>query len=206
MPLFIDRLPFQEMVVPFDGRSFRSWYPLLPMLMGEPEDQTPPPGALCRLWKYDTGNAFDAYAWLFHLGRAGFISADADRRRPGTVTGVAANGAQMPLPLRKMCLWLVSNIPHLRDSPLRIPLHRGLPFANAPYPVPDVSVRRTVYPLLGIRAFRRTGLKVLLDMEDLTISIWTPGSWLHGVGRALRRIPRNFAMSSLEQMRQDDWV
>jgi hypothetical protein len=204
MLLFIDRLPLFRKTYRQGAEIFESWHPLLPMLVSEAEDEAPPANALCRLWKYDTGNALDAYAWKFHLRRCGFYPNAEDQLDPETVRVIVASGASVDLRTRKACLWLVSNIPHLRQTPLRIPLHSGIPFANANYP--DAQGQKTAFPLIGIRAFHRAGLTIQIDMANLTLSIWAPGSWLRSAGRFLRRLPDRFSRLSLESLRDDDWA
>ncbi len=199
MLLFIDRLPLSRWV---EGTT-QSWFPLLPILVSEPEQETPPE-TKCRLWKFDTGNTYEAYAWRFHLQRCGLYPCAPDRLTPRRVTAIVASGNTLSLPVRKACLWLVSNIPHLRDTPLRIPLYSGIPFVNEEHPIP--SVRTFTAPLLGIRAFRRVGLTVQINLADLTLSVWTPGSWFRGLGRFLRRAPNRFSRIPLKTLREDDWV
>ncbi len=199
MLLFIDRLPLARWA---EGTS-ESWFPLLPVLVGEPEDESPA-AARCRLWKWDTGNTYEAYAWRFHLQRSGLYPCAADRLAPRTVRAIVASGRTAILPVRKASLWLVSNLPHLRETPLRIPLYAGIPFVNEDYPTP--SAQSFAYPLLGIRACRRVGLTIRIDLVNLTLSVWTPESWLWSVGRFLRRFPDRFARLSLTDLRQDGWI
>ena len=74
------------------------------------------------------------------------------------------------MPVRDADLWLVSNIPALQPTPYRITLHRGLPFHDVPT-VPDPQFQR---PLIGIRALRSARLRVEIDFDADTVSVWTP--------------------------------
>jgi hypothetical protein len=66
--------------------------------------------------------------------------------------------------------WLVSNLPALQPTPYRITLHRGLPFHDVPT-LPDPQLQR---PLIGIRALRSARLRVEIDFDADTVSVWTP--------------------------------
>lgn len=193
MPLFIDRLPLRETVVDYAGRRVVTWYPLLPVTLTEPDAAIPADDAPCRPWKFDSGNALDAVAWRFHLDQAGL--APSARLRSTTVRARAANDAVELLPIRKACLWLVSNIPALRGRPLRLPLYRGLPFYDRAPRRPEV-----VFPLIGIRTLRRARLKVKIDFDGLTISVWAPGRWYEGLFLWLRRLPGGFTTTPLDEL------
>jgi hypothetical protein len=195
VPLFIDRLPLRETVVDYAGRRVVTWYPMLPVILTEPDVVIPADGAPCRPWKFDSANALDASAWRFHLEQAG--PDPSARLWRETVRTRSANDAVEVLPIRKASLWLVSNIPALRDKPLRLPLYRGLPFY-------DRTPRRpaNIVPLLGIRALRRAHLKVLIDFDALTMSVWAPGRWYEGLSLWLRRLPRRFTTIPLDQLCQ----
>jgi hypothetical protein len=63
----------------------------------------------------------------------------------------------------------------------------------------------TTFPLLGIRAFHRAGLRVCLDLHHRTISVWSPGTWVRNAARFLRRAPGRFARLTLNDLREDAW-
>jgi hypothetical protein len=189
--LFIDRLPFH------------GFYPLLPMLVSEPEEETPPADAICRSWKYDTGNALDASAWRFHLARCGLYPCAPDRLAPRRVQAMVASGEELTLPVRKACLWLVSNLPHLRATPYRVPLYSGIPFRRTRYPRPDR--RKLAFPLLGVRACHRAGLRIRIDADNLTVSVWTPGPSIRNMGRLLRRAAGGFSRLTWDDLCEDTW-
>jgi hypothetical protein len=106
-----------------------------------------------------------------------------------------ANDAIESLPIRRAAIWLVSNIPALHQTPYRLRPLPGLPF----YPR---SPRRTthLYPLLGIGAFQRARLKVKIDFDAGTLSVWTPGPWHRGAWQSSRRLPGRFATLSPDQL------
>ncbi len=160
----------------------------MPAVVTNPGLPGPPAGAPSRWWKFDSACTLDASAWQFHIERAGLDPFDADRLDPLRVTIRTANDAVESLPIRRATVWLVSNIPALRRTPYRIALDSGLPFY-------DRSPRRTthLYPLLGMGAFRRARLKVKLDFDAGTLSVWTPGPWYKSVSRFVRRLPGGFA-------------
>jgi len=193
VPLFIDRLPLREIAIDYAGGRVVTWYPLLPVIVTEPKALIPADDAPCRPWKFDSGNALDATAWRFHLEQAGLDPSA--RLRSKTVRARAANDAVEVLPIRKACLWLVSNIPALRGKPLRLPLYRGVPFYDRTPRRPEV-----VFPLLGIRTLRRARLKVEIDFDHLTISVWAPGRWYEGPSLWLRRLPGRFTTIPLDQL------
>ena len=105
-----------------------------------------------------------------------------------------ANDIVELLPIRWATVWLVSNIPALRRTPFPLRLSPGLPFY-------DRAPRRTgnLYPLLGMRC-RRARLKVKIDFEAGTLSVWTPGPGHHSVAQFLRRLPGGFAQIPPDQL------
>jgi hypothetical protein len=194
VPLFIDRLPFQYREVRSAGRRWRAWYALLPVILADPEPHEPPRGAWCRPWKFDSGCAPDTCAWRFHL-EGGLILTNPDRFYPQPIAIRTSNDTAEELPVRRASLWLVSNIPALRHTPCLLPLYPGVSFYDRP-------PRRTtgLYPLIGMRTFRRARLKVHLDFEAATISVWTPGAWHRGLSLFLRRLPGRFATVPFDQL------
>jgi hypothetical protein len=193
VPLFIDRLPLRETVVDYAGREVITWYPLVPIILTEPKLARPPEEALCRPWKLDSGNALDASGWRFHLEQAGLDSAI--RRAPETMRVRSANDAVETLPIRNASLWLVSNIPELRDKPFHLPLYRGLPFFDRVPHRPE-----NVFPLIGVKAMRRARLKVQINFDALTLSVWVPGRWYEGPARWLRRLAGSFRTIPLDEL------
>jgi hypothetical protein len=167
----------------------------MPAVVSNPGLPGPPPTAPCRWWKFDSAFALDACAWRFHIERAGLDPFDPDWLDPLRVTIRAANDAVEPLPTREAAVWLVSNIPALRETPYRLALSPGLPFY-------DRSPRQTthLYPLLGMGAFHRARLKVTIDFDAGTLSVWTPGPWYRGASQFLRRLPGRFATIPSDQL------
>jgi hypothetical protein len=106
-----------------------------------------------------------------------------------------ANDAAESLPTRRATVWLVSNIPALRHTPFPLRLTPGLPFY-------DRSPRRTtdLYPLLGMRAFHRARLKLKIDFDAGTLSVWTPGPWYKAAAQCFRRLPGRFATLPPDQL------
>jgi hypothetical protein len=196
MPIFIDRLPMRRI---FPHRpDLTSWLPLVPAVLTEPHEPSPDLSE-CRPWKVDTGNALEAAVWRFHLERAGLNPAQ--RRAPLGLSAQSADGVVAALPVRQARLWLVSNIPALRASPVPLFLGTGLPFYDDVHPNPESAI-----PLLGVRVLRRAGLKVLFDFAAATVSVWLPGSRLRGLTRWLRRLPGRFATLSLDDLCPSAWA
>jgi hypothetical protein len=193
--LFIDRLPLQYRVIQSAGRRRRAWYPLVPAILADSVPSDPPREAKGRPWKFDTGCALDACAWRFHLDRSGLDLTNSDRFDPNTAAVRAANDAVEALPIRRACLWLVSNIPALRELPYPLYLDPGVPYYDRAPRRPEY-----LYPLLGMRAFRRAGLTVKINFAAATLSIWMPGPWYSGLSQLMRRIPGCFATVAFEQL------
>lgn len=198
MTLFIDRLPLTEVRIGYAGETAPTWLPLIPVILTEPNRDQPSRDDLCRPWKLDTANALDASAWRFHIQQSGLNPFE--NLHPATVLAKPVTGQVESLPIRKACLWVVNNIPSLRDHPLRLDLYAGLPFRNRDHPDP-----RGVYPLIGIRSLQRAGLKIEVDFVRLTLSLWTPGAWHTNLGCWLRRLPDSFATIPLEHLCQENW-
>jgi hypothetical protein len=195
VPLFIDRLPLQYREVVSAGRRMLGWYALLPAILTEPEFAGPPAGASPRLWKFDSGCALDAAAWRFHLQGAGLDPTAPDKLDDERAKIRGANDALEELPIRHAGLWLVSNIPALQQAPYRLGLSPGLPYYDRPPRRPA-----GLYPLLGMRAFRRARLEVKIDFDGGTLSVWTPGPRYRAVSQYLRRLPGRFATVPLDQL------
>jgi hypothetical protein len=195
VPLFIDSLPLDD---PYPGSPASTWYALLPVIVTEAGVDLCHDLNQCRPWKLDTGNALEASAWRFHLLRAGV---DPDQElQPDPISVRSAGDQPDELPIRKASLWLVSNIPSLRASPFRIELDQGVAFYDR-----EPRRRAGKYPLLGMRALRRAGLRVFIDGAQGTISVWVPGRWLQAAGRWLRRLPGRFATSPLDELCPTPW-
>jgi hypothetical protein len=194
MPIFIDSLPLHD---PQPGSAEPTWYPLLPAILTERGASFP---ALdqCRPWKFDSGNALEALGWRFHLEQAGI---DPDQRRDPARLGVrTANWTADSLSIRRASLWLVSNIPSLRASPFQVDLGKGFTFYDRVPPAQEGT-----YPLLGMRALRRAGLRVFIDGVRGTISVWVPGGWLRSAGTWLRRLPGRFTTCPLDELCPTPW-
>ena len=172
-----------------------AWSTLLPAILTEPGVRAPPTGAPCTPWKFDTGCAPDANAWRFHLERAGLDPTNTSKLDPEKAKTRFANDAVEELPIRAASLWLVSNIPALRQSPFPLFLFPGVPFY-------DRSPRRTtnLFPLLGMTAFRRAGLTVKINFKAATLSVWTPGPWYRGWPVFARRLLDGFARTPFDQL------
>ncbi|HEX5270741.1 MAG TPA: hypothetical protein VFW33_09655 [Gemmataceae bacterium] len=188
MPLFIDRLPLQSWEVSSGRRRWRSWSALLPALVTETDEAESREEVSPRWWKFDSACAPDSLAWRFHLERAGLRPPDPSPEFREEMTIRTATDAVASLPIRVASVWLVSNIPALRQKPYRLAVYPGIPFV-------DRSPRRTthLYPLLGMGAFRRARLKVEIDGDAGTVSVWTPGPWHTSVSQFVRRLPGGFA-------------
>jgi hypothetical protein len=119
-------------------------------------------------WLFDTGYRGDAFAWRQHLQTAGL---DPDvKRAPGTARLAWAVGSEQYVPARDAKLWLLSNLPAFQGSPFRLELQRGILFRDVS-DLPDPQWNR---PLIGLRVLRRARLRVELDFDPGTISVWTP--------------------------------
>jgi hypothetical protein len=167
MPLFIDRLPFDQWTDRTRTPALRYWTVVLPVILTEPTVLNPPPTAGVQEWVVDTGNRGEAFAWRHHLTQAGL---DADRGRMPQAMTIRTVAGRLNVPVRDADLWLVSNLAILQPTPYRITLHRGLPFHDVPT-LPDPQFQR---PLIGIRALRSAKLRVEIDFDADTISVWTP--------------------------------
>jgi hypothetical protein len=167
MPLFIDRLPFHCWTDASRSPPLSYWTVVLPFVVAEPSLSVPPAVSLVQDWVLDTGNRGEALAWRHHLLQAGL---DPDQRRlPRSMTIRTVMGS-VTVPVRDVDLWLVSNLPGQPLEPYRIMLHRGLPFQDTPA-LPDPHFQR---PFVGMRALRAAKLRVEIDFEHDTVSVWTP--------------------------------
>jgi hypothetical protein len=181
MPLFIDSLPLYSS----DGN--RRWSVSLPVIVTPPGAPAPPADATPQRWIFDTGFTGDAYCWQSDLLDAG-VDPTAEPLRPRTIKQIA--GPRYQFPACGADLWLVSNIPFLRDRPYRLELnHRGITYnpTNAPRPADAIP------PLIGIKLFRRACLRIFLDAFRDTVSIWTPGPWYNSLAVAARRLFSGYA-------------
>lgn len=168
MPLFIDRLPFHYWEDRTRTPPLAFWTIVLPVLLTETNLMAPTPGIAVQDWVLDTGNRGEGYAWRSHLLQANL---DPDQNRlPNPVAITAVVGGKTVVPCREADLWLVSTLAGLANQPYRIALQRGLPFQDVTT-IPDPQFQR---PLIGIRAFRRAGLRVEIDFAQDTVSVWTP--------------------------------
>jgi len=166
--LYIDHLPFHFWEDRTRTPPLGYWTIVLPIVLAEPNLLALPAGLLPQDWGVDTGNRGEGYAWRQHLIQAG-LDPDLNRlANPVVITAVV--GGKITVPVRQADLWLVSNIATLRYQAYRIPLQRGLPFQDVPT-IPDPEFNR---PLIGVRALRRSGLRIEIDFANDTVSVWTP--------------------------------
>lgn len=185
MVLFIDRLPLHAWVPPRALPDQRLLSFSLPVILSNPGSR-PRPEARPQRWALDTRFSGEAYAWRHHLEEAGL---DPDRWRTGSTRLMPLGSAPQEFPLRKADLWLVSNIPALRDAPYRIQLRKGIAFRNVHFlPHPESNC-----PLLGMRALEKTGLRMAMDFATRSVSVWVPGSWYRRAWLFLRRVPSGFS-------------
>jgi hypothetical protein len=185
--LFIDRLPLHAWTRRTAEGTQRLLAASLPLLITERLVAKPPHGRPQR-WAIDTRFTGEAYAWRSHLLEAGL---NPDERLNGAVRLTPLGSPTRSFLLRSADLWLVSNIPHLQQFPWRLPLRRGIAFGEErSIPNPDTDC-----PLLGMEALHGAGLRVAIDFRRETVSVWTPGSLLHGIGRFVRRVPSGFALT-----------
>lgn len=185
MVLFIDRLPLHSWAPPgtLPDRHFLSLS--LPVIVSNPLSQ-PRPATQPQRWALDTRFTGEAYAWRHHLEEAGL---DPDRLRNGSTRLTPLGGTPQEFPLRSADLWLVSNIPVLRNTPYLIRLRNGIAFRDQHFrPHPETNC-----PLLGMRALEATGLKVAVDFAARAVSVWVPGPWYGNAWLFLRRVPSGFA-------------
>ncbi len=112
-----------------------------------------------------------------------------DVHRNGSIFLTPLGGRPQEFPLRSADLWLVSNIPTLRDFPYRIELDDGIAFRNVQsLPNPESNC-----PLLGMHALESSGLKILTDFASETVSVWVPASWYQGAWLLMHRLPSGFS-------------
>jgi hypothetical protein len=168
VPLFIDRLPFRCWTDRTRTPLLEYWSAEVPIIVSERDASRPSPSAHADDWVIDTGNRGVAFAWRHHLLQFGL---DPDlRHAPGQVAIVTAMGGRNLVPIRRASLWLVSNLPELQGAPWRIDMIPGIPFRDVPS-LPDPHFHR---PLIGLRTLRRARLRVELDCDKNTLSVWTP--------------------------------
>jgi hypothetical protein len=167
MPLFIHRLPLHCWTDSTQTPPRTYWSVPLPVLVTEP-GLAAPPSLPVQQWFFDTGCFGEAFAWRSHLLSAGL---DPDQNQlPSSMVVTSSVGGRLQAPVRRADLWLVSNVAAFQNAPYRIGLERGIPFRNVPI-LPDPQFNR---PLIGMRAMRRARLRVEIDLEGDTVSVWTP--------------------------------
>jgi hypothetical protein len=167
MPLFIDRLPFHRWTDATRSPPLSYWTVVLPLIATEPSLTVAPVVALVQDWVLDTGNRGEAFAWRYHLVQTGLDPDQGRLPQPMTIQTVAG---KVNVPVRDVDLWLVSNLPGPPLEPYRIVLRRGLPFHDTPN-IPDPYFQR---PLVGVRALRTAKLRIEIDFNQDTVSVWTP--------------------------------
>ncbi len=179
MPLFLDRLPLYSWVDPRHILPVRRWSVSLPAFVVAAELQTPPENLSPQRWVFDSACSFEACAWRSHLEEAGL---NPRIKLAGKAAAYSAFGTREELPIRKAALWLISNIPSLRDKPFRIPLNPGIVFFDRACPRPEIF-----RPLIGLGALIRSGVTLQINSARTTVSIWTPGTWYQNLWLSLRR-------------------
>jgi hypothetical protein len=162
------------------------WSVSLLVLVTEAGLPAPPAGAQPQRWVFDSGKEGEAACWRCDLEDAAL---DPAARRLAPLTVLPGHGPAQTRPTRDADIWLLSNIPALRDRPHRLELRSGIAFQ-------DIPNRRTPQtlppPLIGMRAFRRARLRVDIDFARAQVSLWTPGPWYRGCGLFLRRALSGF--------------
>jgi hypothetical protein len=167
VPLFLDRLPFRRWTDNTRTPPREHWSVVLPVLLTEPGLTAPPTNASLHEWVFDTGTRGEAFAWRQHILAAG-LNPDADRL-PSPVRVTSAAGGKETLPVCAADLWLISNL-SAPPAPWHMELLPGPPFRDVPA-LPDPEFHR---PLVGMRALLRARLRVELDFDGKTLSLWTP--------------------------------
>ena len=155
------------------------------MLLSDPGPQAGPFRPPQR-WIFDTGCSGEGLAWRQHLEDGGL---DTGIGRASTTTMRTASGL-LEVPVRKASIWLFSNIPAYRQTPYCIALNPGMPFRDADWPISHIPDHHA--PIFGLRPLLRAGLRVYLDGQNDTLSVWVPGSWVRGFWVGLRRIPTRY--------------
>jgi hypothetical protein len=142
-------------------------------------------------WRFDSGCTSDGLIW-----RSDLLEAGLNPNRPLVASSAlrTPSGEVLSSERRKLDLWLVSNIPALRATPFRIRTSPGVHVASVHGPMTGH------FPILGMSALRRAGLKILLDYRRATASVWVPATvlqtWTHWAGRVLphfRPVPIRWA-------------
>jgi hypothetical protein len=183
--LFLDRLPLYSWVPPGSVSDVPLLSACLPLVVTDP-DSPPRTRARAQRWAVDSRFTGEAYAWRHHLVAAGL---DPDMLRHGSAYLTPVQGRPQELPLRRATLWLLSNLPALRDRPYRIELGRGIAFRDVGFlPNPESNC-----PLLGMRALEMAGLKVMMDFDSRAVSVWVPGSPYRSGWLTARRVASGFA-------------
>jgi hypothetical protein len=158
MELFIDRLPMTEL-------SIR-----LPVVISEPGLLRPPPNSQVADWFLDTGFTGEAFGWRSHL-EAGQIDPEVNRYpRTARLRSSAFEGVKQ-LPIRRADLWLTSNLEAYKDRFVCLPLDEGVVFRDQQISTNQTKAAR---PLLGMRLLRRARLRLDIDFDKETVSVWVP--------------------------------
>jgi hypothetical protein len=168
VPLFIDRLPFVWWTDNTRTPPQTQWWVVLPDVVTDLGVGTPPLSAPLQYWAVDSAHRGAAFAWRRHLIDAGL---DPDVLRLANMASITtALGGETLVPVRLAALLLVSNVHSLQGATWRIEIDPGLPFNNVTT-LPNPNFNR---PLIGLRALRRARLRVEVDCDTDTVSVWTP--------------------------------
>jgi hypothetical protein len=191
MPLFIDRHPFRvrprhQGIVRLPADADKHLSVTLAVLVTEQGLEFPPPDSALQWWILDTGKEGEATCRRCDLEAAG-LNPDKCQGEPKTM--ISAFGDRRTRPTRDADLWLLSNIPVMQNKPFRLELNGGIAFDDVSTPrAPDEML-----PLIGMQAFRRARLQVLIDYAKGKVSIWTPGSLLASLALTARRALSGFS-------------
>jgi len=173
--LFVRDLPFWPPDAPLEvGQAIN-----LPIIPTDP-GRAPPTGIRPFQWRFDSACTSDGFAQPPELLESGLsTSQDVNPDLPlRTASGQIVSQVRRPLDL-----WLVSNIPALMARPFLIPTGQGIHVGA------NMRVPMAHFPVIGVRALRRAGVRVLSDFQRNTVSVWIPSSMaqtaFHRLGRAL---------------------
>ena len=178
MLLFIDRLPLFTWPMQPASEGVAITLPIVPQNRGV---LLPSRAALERpfRWKWDTACVRDGFAY-----RSQFLAAGLNPRAGyfGETTISTVLGNRQTCFFRATDLWLVSNIPALRPTPVRMTAFPGIVVHQSLQPAPELR-----FPLIGPSLLRRAGLCVLTDFAAGTVSVWVPAPWPRSVAHTICR-------------------
>lgn len=183
MILFVDRLPFYVVRPEPSGPEFLNvTVPVVPTdpVLSATGPPVPPQSDRPFRWKIDTACTTEGFVWRSHLLEAGLSP---DRQIVGRAVVNSAFDERLELPLRRLNLWLVSNIPYLQQHPFRVRIDNGLHVFRTRRPTTPLAL-----PIIGMRALDRAGVKVVTDFSTRTVSVWVSSPWPRTIAHAARRL------------------